>query len=43
MEGVNESLKLIAQTIDLLKVYDDDNARKAIQLLRDTIDKLAGK
>ncbi len=41
MEGVNDALKLIAQAIELLKVYDDDNAEKVTSLLQEAIDKLA--
>jgi hypothetical protein len=41
MEAINDSLKLIAQAIEVLKALDHEEDGEVISLLRQAIDKLA--
>ncbi len=41
MEAVNDSLKLIAKSIEMLKQLDNDHEDEVIDLLTQAVDKLA--
>lgn len=41
MEAINESIKLIAQSIEILKKFDHQEESEVLQLLKQALDKLS--